>query len=245
MICRIKGNFRAGWADTRPRRQAFREKVSINKQILSASGRFRAPLGPPVGRERIKKNGAFSPVAGFAPAPGRTTAVQPREATPCRNRPCSRNGQTDRAQQGTFLPVTRSPRSSPAAKRPLPNCCRPLSGAALGLPPPGAGVRPHRRRRPGIPERRVRRLGAGAARRPAAGGREHGAIECSRSAGPTVAAADRFLPEERQLLQAIAGQVSLMIGIRLANERRASWRTSCAADRLAKVGQLTAGGPTS
>ena len=75
-------------------------------------------------------------------------------------------------------------------------------------------------------------------------GGEHGAIEvfALEREQPTVPAADRFLPEERQLLQAIAGQVSLMIGIRLANERRAQLEDQLRhADRLAKVGQLTAG----
>ena len=74
-------------------------------------------------------------------------------------------------------------------------------------------------------------------------GGEHGAIEVfALEREPPVAAADRFLPEERQLLQAIAGQVSLMIGIRLANERRAHLEDQLRhADRLAKVGQLTAG----
>ena len=74
-------------------------------------------------------------------------------------------------------------------------------------------------------------------------GGEHGAIEVfALEREPPVAAADRFLPEERQLLQAIAGQVSLMIGIRLANERRAQLESQLRhADRLAKVGQLTAG----
>jgi signal transduction histidine kinase len=75
-------------------------------------------------------------------------------------------------------------------------------------------------------------------------GGEHGAIEvfALEREQPPVAAADRFLPEERQLLQAIAGQVSLMIGIRLANERRAQLEDQLRhADRLAKVGQLTAG----
>jgi len=75
-------------------------------------------------------------------------------------------------------------------------------------------------------------------------GGEHGAIEVfalEREQG-TVRGTDRFLPEERQLLEAIAGQVSLMIGSRLANERRAQLESQLRhADRLAKVGQLTAG----
>jgi len=75
-------------------------------------------------------------------------------------------------------------------------------------------------------------------------GGEHGAIEVfvlEREQG-TVRGTDRFLPEERQLLEAISGQVSLMIGIRLANERRAQLESQLRhADRLAKVGQLTAG----
>ncbi|MBB5349141.1 hypothetical protein JWG42_10725 [Desulfoprunum benzoelyticum] len=75
-------------------------------------------------------------------------------------------------------------------------------------------------------------------------GDERGAIEVfaldrGRTADP---AGDPFLAEERQLLQAIAGQVSLMIGIHLANERRARLESQLRhADRLAKVGQLTAG----
>jgi len=51
-----------------------------------------------------------------------------------------------------------------------------------------------------------------------------------------------FFPEERKLLQAIAHQVSLMIDIKLANEKRAELENQLRhADRLAKVGQLTAG----
>jgi signal transduction histidine kinase len=51
-----------------------------------------------------------------------------------------------------------------------------------------------------------------------------------------------FFPEERKLLQAIAHQVSLMIGIKLASEKQAGLENQLRhADRLAKVGQLTAG----
>jgi two-component system, NtrC family, sensor kinase len=51
-----------------------------------------------------------------------------------------------------------------------------------------------------------------------------------------------FFPEECKLLQAIAHQVSLMIGIKLANEKRAELENQLQhSDRLAKVGQLTAG----
>lgn len=53
---------------------------------------------------------------------------------------------------------------------------------------------------------------------------------------------DRFFPEERKLLQAIAHQVSLMVNIKLANEQRAQLENQLQhSDRLAKVGQLTAG----
>jgi signal transduction histidine kinase len=53
---------------------------------------------------------------------------------------------------------------------------------------------------------------------------------------------DRFLPEENSLLQTIARQVSLMIEIKLANEKRAGLESQLRhADRLAKMGQLTAG----
>ena len=53
---------------------------------------------------------------------------------------------------------------------------------------------------------------------------------------------DGFFPEERKLLQAIAHQVSLMINIKLANEKRAMLENQLRhSDRLAKVGQLTAG----
>lgn len=53
---------------------------------------------------------------------------------------------------------------------------------------------------------------------------------------------DKFLPEERKLLRAIAHQVSLMIEIKLANEKQSQLENQLRhADRLAKVGQLTAG----
>ncbi|MDD2465974.1 MAG: ATP-binding protein [Desulfobulbus sp.] len=53
---------------------------------------------------------------------------------------------------------------------------------------------------------------------------------------------DGFFPEERKLLQAIAHQVSQMINIKLANEKRAQLENQLRhSDRLAKVGQLTAG----
>lgn len=75
-------------------------------------------------------------------------------------------------------------------------------------------------------------------------GEAHGAIEVfyRREDGAAGPAGDRFCPEERDLLRAIAHQVSLMIGIRLANEQRSRLEHQLRhADRLAKVGQLTAG----
>ncbi|WP_083453411.1 sensor histidine kinase [Desulfatitalea tepidiphila] len=51
-----------------------------------------------------------------------------------------------------------------------------------------------------------------------------------------------FLTEETNLLQTIARQVSLMIEIKLANEKQARLESQLRhADRLAKIGQLTAG----
>ncbi|MCJ8501127.1 sensor histidine kinase [Desulfatitalea alkaliphila] len=53
---------------------------------------------------------------------------------------------------------------------------------------------------------------------------------------------DRFLPEESNLLQTIARQISLMIEIKLANEKQRDLENQLRhADRLAKMGQLTAG----
>ncbi|MDR2549798.1 MAG: hypothetical protein LBD10_06345 [Desulfobulbus sp.] len=75
-------------------------------------------------------------------------------------------------------------------------------------------------------------------------GTPHGAIEVFSLKGAESAhqAGDRFFPEERQLLRAIARQVSLMVETKLANERRAQLESQLRhADRLAKVGQLTAG----
>ncbi|WP_310598629.1 ATP-binding protein [Desulfobulbus sp.] len=75
-------------------------------------------------------------------------------------------------------------------------------------------------------------------------GTPHGAIEVFylKGAEPARPAGDRFFPEERQLLRAIARQVSLMVETKLANERRAQLESQLRhADRLAKVGQLTAG----
>ena len=51
-----------------------------------------------------------------------------------------------------------------------------------------------------------------------------------------------FLPEESNLLQTIARQISLMIEIKLANEKQRDLENQLRhADRLAKMGQLTAG----
>jgi len=51
-----------------------------------------------------------------------------------------------------------------------------------------------------------------------------------------------FLPEEYKLLNAIARQISLMIEMKLANEKQSKLEKQLLhADRLAKVGQLTAG----
>ena len=75
-------------------------------------------------------------------------------------------------------------------------------------------------------------------------GQPRGALEVFSRWHPDAADAPKacFLPEERKLLQAIVGQVSLMIGIGLANERRSQLERQLRhADRLAKVGQLTAG----
>ncbi|MFH7326972.1 sensor histidine kinase [Desulfurivibrio sp. C05AmB] len=72
--------------------------------------------------------------------------------------------------------------------------------------------------------------------------RSRGVIEVFFRWREGAAIGDPFFPEERKLLQAIAGQVSLMIGNRLANEHRAQLESQLRhADRLAKVGQLTAG----
>lgn len=72
----------------------------------------------------------------------------------------------------------------------------------------------------------------------------HGVIEVfyHRRDGAELEGEDGFFPEERKLLQAIAHQVSLMINIKLANEQRSQLEDQLRhADRLAKVGQLTAG----
>jgi len=72
----------------------------------------------------------------------------------------------------------------------------------------------------------------------------HGVIEVfyHRQNEVELELADGFFPEERKLLQAIAHQVSLMINIKLSNEKRAQLENQLQhSDRLAKVGQLTAG----
>ena len=73
-------------------RRFFLVKGPINRKMFSFFGRAPALFGPPVGRERTRKSGAFFPGGRFCPAPGPTATAQPREATPCRNRPCSKNG---------------------------------------------------------------------------------------------------------------------------------------------------------
>ncbi len=162
-------------------RRFFLEKHQETK-MLSIPGTAPGAPWPPVGRERTKKTGRFPRWPVLPPPRGEPPPCSPGRRHHAGTGPARGTGELIERNKELSC-CTRSPRSSPAAKRPLPNCCRPLSGAALGLPPPGAGVRPHRRRRPGIPERRVRRLGAGAARRPAAGGREHGAISVRAQRG--------------------------------------------------------------
>mgnify|MGYP000997157956 FL=1 len=56
------------------------------------------------------------------------------------------------------------------------------------------------------------------------------------------ASGPRFLPEEKTLLATIAGQSTLLIGIRLSNDRKNELENQLRhADRLAKIGQLTSG----
>ena len=46
MICSLRGNFRAGWADTRPRAKVFLVKGPINKKMLSVPGHVPGDLWP-------------------------------------------------------------------------------------------------------------------------------------------------------------------------------------------------------
>jgi len=71
-------------------------------------------------------------------------------------------------------------------------------------------------------------------------GRSQGAIEVVyRRAIDT---GDHFLPEERELLKTIARQSALMIEKKLANDKQLELESQLRhADRLAKIGQLTAG----
>jgi signal transduction histidine kinase len=71
-------------------------------------------------------------------------------------------------------------------------------------------------------------------------GQTRGVIEIFYRNGNAVSSA--FLPEEKTLLATIAGQSTLLIGIRLSNDRKNELEEQLRhADRLAKIGQLTSG----
>ena len=71
-------------------------------------------------------------------------------------------------------------------------------------------------------------------------GEDRGMIEVFYRTEP--GSGPRFLPEEKTLLMTIARQSTLMIGIRLSNDRKNELENQLRhADRLAKIGQLTSG----